>query len=342
MVAAAISALAGIYPAIYISRLDGSDITRSHVPTSFKELFIRKGLVIFQFTLSTIFITSVIVVYNQLQFVQSKELGYKKDNLLYFNVGGNTEEVSSRLLSEIHKIPGVLNASSMMGSFTGQGNGLPGFIEYEGKKITMHQMAVNYDLLETVGIQIKEGRTFSRSLDHNADTMKWIFNEAAVKAIGTSDLVGKIVSDREIIGIAKNFHFQAQYKPEQAIATVAKYFAILAVIISCLGVFGLAAFSMERRKREIGIRKVLGATEMRILVSLSNEFIHVVLIAILIALPVSYELTSRWLQTFAYNIDLSWWHFTAAGFLALVTALITVCSLTMKASTSNPVDVLKA
>jgi len=402
IMASTVGVIAGIYPALYISGLDGATITNRFVPTSLRELLVRKGLVIFQFALSTIFITSVIVVYNQLEFLQSKELGYKKNNLLYFNVGGNTKGSLSGLLNEIKEIPGVLNASSMMGSLTGQGNGRPGFIEYDGKKITMHGVAVNYDLLETIGIEMKKGRSFSRTLDHDADTMKWILNEAAAEAIGKDDLVGEIISDREVIGIAKNFHFQslheevkpfairlephyamdiwvriesgreeeciralgalysrlnpgatfdyklvadaykAQYQSEQTIAAVAKYFAILAITISCLGVFGLAAFTTERRKREIGIRKILGATERGIVLNLSQDFINLVLIAIVIAVPISYGITSRWLQTFAYNIDLSWWHFTVAGVLALMTALITVCSLTVKASASNPVDALRS
>lgn len=265
----------------------------------------------------------------------------------------------------------------------------------------MYQLAVNYDMLETLGIQIKQGRTFSRTLDHDADTMKWIFNEAATEAMGNSNIVGEIISDREIIGVVKNFHFQslhervkpfafllepyysmdiwvrvaagkesetidylqkvysafnpglpfnfkfldqayeAQYVSEQRVAVLAKYFAGLAIIISCLGLYGLASFTTERRKKEIGIRKVFGSSEVSIVYLLSSDFTRLVLIAILIAIPVSYVATDEWLSTFAYNIDLEWWYFLGGSVMALLIAWVTVGTLTLKAAMSSPLESLK-
>jgi putative ABC transport system permease protein len=362
---------------------------------------VRRGLVVFQFTLSIIFIISLIVIFKQLEYIQSKDPGYDRDNLLVFSADGKISGNPSVFLSEVRKFQGVVNASSMFGSLTGEFSGLPGFIEYGGKKITMHELGVNYDMLETLGIEIKEGRAFSRKLDHGADTLKWIFNEVAVEATGDQDLVGKVVSDREIIGIAKDFHFQsfhepvkpfafrlepslcmniwvrirsgqekatidylkkmyskfnpgftfnykfldqayeAQYVAEQRVAELAKYFAVLAILISCLGAFGLAAFNTERRKKEISIRKVLGSGETEIIYLLLADFTKMVLIAIVIATPVSYLTSHQWLITFAYKIDLQWWYFMGGGFTALLIAWMSVGALTIKAAKANPVDGLR-
>lgn len=393
--------IAGIYPALYISGFQAARIFKGQFAGSFSELFVRKGLVVFQFTLSVIFITSVLVVYDQIRFVQSKDPGYKKDNLLYFTADGNINRKPEVFLDEVRKFHGVVRASSMFGSLTGEFTGLPGSIEYNGKKITMFQLGVNYGMLETLGIEMKLGRTFSKKLDHAADTMKWIFNEAAMEAMGESNIVGKTIADREIIGVVKNFHFQslheevkpfafrlepsycmdiwvrvqagkeagtidylrnlyskfnpglpfnytfldqaydAQYQSEQRIAVLAKYFAGLAIIISCLGLYGLASFTTERRKKEVGIRKVLGSSEMGIIYLLSSDFGRLVFIAVVIAIPISYAATAEWLSGFAYRVDLQWWYFMAGGLLSFLIACVTVIGLTFKAARENPVRSLK-
>lgn len=401
MIVLATGLIAGIYPALYISGFHAARIFKGHSVGSLNELLVRKGLVVFQFTLSIIFITSLLVIYDQIKFLQSKDLGYKKDNLLYFNADGNINGKASVFLDEVRKFHGVVGASSMFGSLTGEFNGLPGFIEYKGRKITMFGLGVNYDMLETLGIEIKLGRSFSRDLDHGADTMKWIFNEAATEAMGESNIVGEVISDREVIGVVKNFHFQslheevkpfafrlelyycmdiwvrvqagkeaeaidylqktyskfnpglpfnykfldqeyeAQYVSEQRVAVLAKYFAALAIIISCLGLYGLASFTTERRKKEVGIRKVLGSSEIGIIYLLSSDFVRLVLIAIAIALPVSYGATDEWLSAFAYRVDLQWWHFMGGGLLSFLIALVTVTGLTFKAARKNPIESLK-
>ena len=393
--------IAGIYPALYISSFHPSVILKGWISRSFAELMVRRGLVVFQFALSIIFIISFIVIFKQLEYIQSKDPGYDRDNLLVFSADGKISGNPSVILSEIQGFHGVVNASSMFGSLTGEFSGLPGFIEYGGKRITMHGLGVNYDMLETLGVEIKEGRAFSRHLDHGADTLKWIFNEAAVKAIGDHDLVGKVVSDREIIGIAKDFHFQsfhepmkpfafrlepsvcmniwvkiraghekatidylkklyskinpgftfnykfldqayeAQYVAEQRVAELSKYFALLAILISCLGAFGLAAFNTERRKKEISIRKVLGSGETEIMYLLLADFTKMVLIAIVLATPISYLTSHQWLIGFAYKIDLQWWYFIGSGFAALLIAWMSVGALTIKAAKANPVDGLR-
>ncbi|HEU5145972.1 MAG TPA: ABC transporter permease, partial [Chryseosolibacter sp.] len=354
--------LAGIYPALYISGFQAAKIFKGQFAGSLSESLVRKGLVVFQFTLSVIFITSVLVIYDQVRFIQSKDLGYEKDNLFYFTADGNINKEPAVFLHEVRSFHGVVRASSMFGSLTGEFTGLPGFIEYNGKKITMFQLGVNYGMLETLGIEMKAGRTLSEKLDHDADTMKWIFNEAAMETMGERNIVGKTIADREIIGVVKNFHFQslheevkpfafrlepsicmdiwvrvqdgkeaetidylrklyarfnpglpfnytfldqayeAQYQSEQRIAVLAKYFAGLAIIISCLGLYGLASFTTGRKRKEVGIRKVFGSSEMSIVYLLSSHFGRLVLIAVVIALPISYVATDEWLSGFAYRV----------------------------------------
>ena len=135
--------------------------------------------------------------------------------------------------------------------------------------------------------------------------------------------------------------YQAQYASEQRISTLSRYFAGLAIIISCLGLFGLAAFTAQRRLKEIGIRKILGATDFGIVRLLSGDFTKIVVIAIVIALPVSYLIARNWLNEFAFRIDLEWWYFITAGLAALLIAWFTVGLQTVRAARVNPVECLK-
>jgi ABC-type antimicrobial peptide transport system permease subunit len=301
------------------------------------------------------------------------------------------------------KIPGVLNASSMLGNITssGDGGGMPGAVVWENKKMILHSAAVNYEMLEILGVEMKEGRSFSKELDSGADTLKWIMNEAAIETLGITDPIGKIVNGYQVIGVVKNFHFQslhekvqpfsfrlephyaitlfakiargheketiaklqqfykehnpgfafdykfldqayqAQYAAEERVAVLSKYFAGLTIIISCLGLFGLAAFTAERRLKEIGIRKVLGSSTFGIVYLLSGDFIKIVFAAIIIALPISYFIAKYWLNNFAYRIELEWWYFAGTGLLALFIAWLTVGTQAIKAAGINPAQCLR-
>ena len=390
--------VAGSYPALYLSGFNPALVLKGKLNTSFGEVWARKGLVIFQFTLSVGFIVSVLIIYKQIEFIQTKNLGYDKDNVIYFETEGRISDHVETFLSEVKQLPGIVNASSMLGDMTAETNGTPGTVSQNGKLITMNGTCVNYDVLETLGIEMKEGRTFSRDLD--SDTLKIIYNEAAIDALGLQDPVGKIIDGSEIVGVAKNFHFQslheevkpfcfrlephwattimvrvksgkeemvsklqklyktfnpgfdfdykfldqtyeAKYAAEKRVAVLSRYFAGLAIVISCLGLFGLAAFSAERRYKEIGIRKVLGSSEWGIVYLLSTDFTKMVIVSIFIALPISYFLTTRWLDGFAYRIELEWWYFVVSGLIALFIAWITVGSQTIKAARINPSECLK-
>jgi ABC-type antimicrobial peptide transport system permease subunit len=390
---------AGSYPALYLSGFSPALVLKGKFNSSLGEVWARKGLVVFQFTLSVIFIVSVLVIYKQIELIQTKNLGYDKDNVLYFETDGWITDHVETFLSEVKQIPGIVNASSMMGDMIGESNGTPGTVSHNGKVITMNGTAVNYDVLETLGIEMKEGRTFSR--DFGSDTLQVIYNEAAIEAMGIRDPVGKIIDGSEIVGVAKNFHFQSlhekvkpfcfrlephyamtimvkvkrgkeveivnklrklykmvnpgfgfdfkfldqtyqeKYAAEKRVAILSRYFAGMAIVISCLGLFSLAAFSAERRHKEIGIRKVLGSSEIGIVYLLSADFTKMVMVSIFIALPVSYFMTAHWLDSFAYRIELEWWYFIGSGLVALFIAWFTIGTQTIKAARINPSECLK-
>jgi ABC-type antimicrobial peptide transport system permease subunit len=399
--------IAGSYPALYLSGFNPVVALKGKLNGSVIDLWMRKGLVVFQFTLSIIFIVSVLVISRQIHLAQTKDPSFDKNNIVYFEMEGRVTKSKEAFLNEIKNIPGIINASS-----TQQKIIVPALFEstgirWEGKnsddKIRFTQMPVNYDLIETLGIKIKAGRTFSRSF--KSDTSGVIFNETAINAMGLKDPIGKQVSiwgkNMKIVGIVHDFHFQslherikpfffrlvpdetmtiiarinaedkietinrlrefyksynpgfspdlrfldddyqAQYAEEKQIGSLTKYFAGLAIIISCLGLFGLVTFDCERRVKEIGIRKVLGSTEFGIVYRLSGDFTKLILIAIFIALPVSYMIARQWLNNFAYQIPLEWWYFISAGVAAMFITWLTVGTQAVKAARANPATCLK-
>ncbi len=399
--------LAGSYPALFLSGFKPAAVLKGELKGSWGELWARKGLVVFQFFLSVILIVSVLVIYKQIEFVQTRNLGYEKDNLIRFPIEGKVRSSLETFLNEVKQVPGVVNASSIGHQLMGRNNNTSG-LQWEGKHpdelILFENIRVGHDLLETLGLEMAEGRKFSREFP--SDTSAIIFNEAGIRAMNLANPIGKRIKlwnrlDLEIIGVVKDFHFQSLhdvvnpmffvlnprnswnimvrieagteketiaqltklystfnpgftfeytfqdqdyarlYAAEQRVATLSGYFAGFAILISCLGLFGLATFTAERRLKEIGIRKALGASASRIVLLLSADFTRMVLVSILLGLPASYWLLNEWLSRFAFHVELEAWYFIVAGGMALVIAWLTVASQAMRAAHVNPVECLR-
>jgi putative ABC transport system permease protein len=407
--------ISGSYPSLYLSNFNPVMVLKGKLHSFMGEFWTRKGLVLFQSLLSIILIICTWVVYKQINLVQTANLGYSRDNIVYFEKGisGDTKDNNAFItdlelfLQSLKSIPGVLNATNFRHSITNRQGGTTDVV-WEGKdtdnSIDFTDLAGGYDFIETLEIEMKEGHTFSR--DFTSDKLTVIFNEKAIEAMGLTSPVGKVIKiwgeDREIIGVTKNFHFQSFYeeiKPlffdlslskrvskimvkikagteretlqriqdiyathnpgqafeysfldtdyrslyesENRVAILSKYFTVIAIIISCLGLFGLATFTAERRRKEIGIRKVLGSSVLSIVYLLSSEFFNTVLISILIAFPISYIMTKKWLDSFAYRIELEWWYFIGTGILVLLLTWLTVGIHATKAALANPTKSLK-
>src|SRR5687767_13152395 len=400
--------LSGSYPAFYLSGFKPLATLKGKLQGKVGELFVRKGLVIFQFIISLVLIVSVFIVYRQIEFAQTKPIGYAKENVVYFDMEGKIFENKKIFFEELRRVPGVVQAGGINQTLIREDGGSstyglewPGKIE--NKNIDFIIRTVDENLVRTLGMQIKEGKSFSDSLGSNSSYV--LLNETAAKVMGLKDPVGTKVKlwgeEKTILGVMKDFHtasvhqpisplifrcvpddvsmamvriqagserkvidnltafyskvnpgyalnlkfldetFRAQYLTEERTLTLAKYFAGLTILISCLGLFGLAAFDTERRTKEIGIRKVLGANTKSLIALLSKDFLKLVVIAIILASPVAYYLMNKWLQDFAYKVDISWWIFIVAGALALLIALLTVSFQAIKAAIANPVKSLR-
>jgi len=394
--------VSGSYPAFYLSGFNPVDILKGKFKTSLGELWVRKGLVIFQFALSVIFIVGLLVVNKQIEYTQTKNMGYDKDNIISFQWKGNGNDFDT-FMAELKNIPGVENTGNMFGSILKdivKQSGISWSGRIEDKYYVFESPIVGYGFIETLGLNVIAGRSFSR--EYSDDYSRVILNEAAVKMMGLNDPIGKKIrgEDMNVIGVVKDFHYgslhnkvdpmiirfmpnnenilvkiksgteiatiarlkefyqkflpeypfeftfmdaeyQKLYESESKVAALSKYFAGLAIIISCLGLFGLAAFTAERRRKEIGIRKVFGSTEMSIFYLLSGDFTKQVLVSVFIALPVSYFAARYWLSTYSSSTRLEWWFFAGAGFVALLVAWLTVGSQAIKAANTNPAVCLK-
>ncbi|MCB0531498.1 MAG: ABC transporter permease [Lewinellaceae bacterium] len=398
--------LAGSYPALYLSGFDPVQVLKGKLKSSVSELFIRKGLVVFQFGISVVLIVGVMVIYKQIEYIQHKNLGFNKNNVISNELERRVSLEKETFLSEVREIPGVERAATTS-LLIGKGNWTQG-ISWEGKApdadYAFGEVSVSDGLIETLGMELREGRSFSKK--YGTDSTGIIFNEAAIQIMGMKDPIGKTVrhysGEKHIVGVVKDFHsyslhekvkpmfmlfrpresthlmvriaagqepetltrlqelyekinpgyafqfrfldedFQAMYVAEQRVSTLSKYFAGLAILISCLGLFGLAAFSAEQRTKEIGIRKVLGASTAGIVSLLSTDFLLLVILALLLASPLAYFFMEKWLDGFAYHISISWWVFPMVGILAVAVAFLTVGFQSLKAALADPVQSLRS
>jgi ABC-type antimicrobial peptide transport system permease subunit len=399
--------ISGSYPAIYLSSFRPVRVLKGSLKFSGGSLWFRKGLVVFQFVLSIILIIGTIVVSKQVNYIQTANLGYDRENLLYIPLEGDLTPKYQLFKNQALQMPGIKNISRITDNPTQIENGTGG-VDWIGKDptsdIEFAQSAVGYDFTKTMHLQLREGRDFSK--DFATDSVGYIINESALKRIGYKNPVGKPLTfwrkKGTIIGVLKDFHFNSLHVPinpmvlrlgeniewgnalvrtepgktkealtslekvcknlnpkfpftykfsdeeyqklyvsEQVVSQLAKYFAFLAIFISCLGLLGLAIFTAEQRTKEIGIRKVLGATVPNVVGLLSKDFLKLVLIANLISWPLGWWAMHKWLQNFEYRITINWWVFLLAGLAAIVIALLTVSYQAIKAAIANPVKSLR-
>jgi ABC-type antimicrobial peptide transport system permease subunit len=399
--------IAGSYPALFLSSFKPVKVLKSAVKLDTGTLFFRKGLVVFQFVLSVVLITGTLIVSRQMTYLESRDLGYSRENVVYLPIEGQLSARYEVFKQELLARPGIQSVSRLSSSPVDIYGSSPA-VDWTGHDSTSNilftRASIGYDYFKTMKLTLLEGREFSKA--YPADSSGYILNETALKLTGYKDPVGKpfryMGKRGTIIGIVKNFHFhslheavgpmvleageadkagvivvrtqagqtkealaaienlsktlnpafppviyfvdeqyQQLYQSEQIINKLSNIFAVLAIFISCLGLLGLAMFTAEQRVKEIGIRKVLGASIGSLFTLLSAEFMTLIGIAIAIALPLAWYATHGWLQSFAYRTPLQWWVFALSGGLIVVIALVTISFQIIKAALLNPVKSLK-
>lgn len=416
----AIGMIAGIYPAVVLSGFQPIRVLKNMKLTgSSGTAWLRQALVVIQFALSVLLIISTTFVYRQTKYLNDKDLGFNKEQIIYFQTRGEVERNLVTFKEELKRSPNVISVTS--------GYGLPGdayagdgvtTIGTDGKKERSANVFIgDHDYVKTLGLKIIAGRDFSKDMATD-EREAFIINETAVKewgygtpekAIGQpmywnewvpKDTLNPIKKGK-VIGVVKDFHYKslhekvtasviqiypavvfkvavklktsdikntiayingvwskfspgypldynfmdetygAMYKAEARLSDLLWVFTVMAIIVGCMGLFGLAAFSAEQRMKELGIRKVLGANAFNIVGLLSKNFLLLVVIASFIAFPIAWWAMNKWLENFPYRVNMSWWVFGIAIIAALMIALLTVSFQAIKAAISNPVKSLR-
>lgn len=407
--------LAGSYPAFYLSKFVPAEVLKGRSRTGGKTIM-RKILVVFQFIIGTALIAGTIIVGRQLDYLKNKDLGYNRENVMVITARdtafANKIEVFRR---EVSQNPNVLSTSTATGYAGDGGNNITVYrVEREEKMqdYSFFFMFIDYDYIESMGIEMVQGRNYDRAVTTDL-TQGFIINQTAARELGWGDdAIGKRIQwrqrddgtymrDGKVIGVVKDFHIgplhnaivpyvmllgefpnqlvhvriaennkqetigfiqsiwekyehsypfeyfflkerhNEAYRSEERISDIFMYFAILGLFIACLGLLGLSSFVAEQRTREVGIRKVMGASPMGIVGLLSREFIWLVSVAGLIAIPVAWYAMDIWLQNFAYHISLQWWYFGISFLFTLIIALLITAIKAYQTAQSNPVDTLK-
>ncbi|GGM79733.1 ABC transporter permease [Dyadobacter beijingensis] len=414
-----IGLVSGLYPALMLSGYRPVIALKGQLGSQAGGAGFRQSLVVFQFAATVVMIACAGIVYKQIRYVNDKNLGFNKDQILTFHIDKN--EVRNQvgaLKTQLEQNPVIESAAAASNPIGNNSIGSTAlFVETSNGEIPsttqmMQRFMADADYLRTMEIKLLQGRDFVKNSP--ADLAGSVLvNEALVKKQGWVNPIGKRLrypadndgntTELTIVGVTNDFHiyslqhkieplmiqlappseqdnmyvrvnpaktsealahiarvyktfdpeatpefhfldenFAKQYQAEQRQGNVLLAFAVLAVVIACLGLFGLAAFAAEARTKEIGVRKVLGASVQDVVLMLSRDFVKLVLIAIVIGTPIAVYAMSRWLQNFEYRETLSWWIFALAGIIAIVIALATVSSQALKSALTNPVKALRA
>jgi putative ABC transport system permease protein len=399
--------ISGTYPALYLSNFRPLEVIRGRFKSGSKGSFMRKALVVFQFSLSIIFIIGTFMMSKQLQYMRNKNIGYDKEHLIYIPLRGATQKSYSALKSQLENEPLVNSVSGTLQPPTYMSaNG--GGADWDGKDPNFNPLigyaGVDYDYVKTLKIQLAEGRAFSKNYATDS-TNGVLINETLAKMIGGgSSVVGKKFNwdnNGIITGVMKNYNysriqsaieplavyltpsqinfavvrlnagnisrsidevkdiwqkvnpnypfeytffdedFAKMFQSDERMGTLFGYSSLFAILVACLGLFGLSSFMAEQRTREIGVRKVLGASISEITVLFSKEFVKWILIANILAWPFAYLLIEKLLQDYAYRIPFLWWVYPLTFVLTVTVALLTVGYQSIKAAMTNPVESLR-
>jgi predicted permease len=401
--------VAGSYPAFYLSSFNPVAVLKGNrLKTNGSAGFIRKGLVIVQFTISIILIISTIIIYQQINHAKNRSLGYDKENLIYLPLQGKLKEHFNAVKNDLVQTGIVKDAALSQSTILQLGSNTADF-QWQGKdpdkQVLITVESVSPEYTSTMGMKLEKGRNFYS--DIKSDSGNIIINQTLAKIIGGKNIIGSLITDGDnkftVVGVIDDFVYNNLYSPssplilfpdtsgtnfltirlkktsnvagalekvenvikgnnpgfpfdykfvddqfdqffktEMLIGKLASVFAILAIFISCLGLFGLAAYTAERRTREIGIRKVLGASANGLAGLLSKEFLILVLISCLLAFPIAWWMMHNWLDSYEYRVSISWPIFLVAGLLAMLIALLTVSVQAIKAALANPIQSLRS
>lgn len=404
--------LGGSYPAFYLSSFNPLAVLKGKLASRGGSNLLRRGLVVLQFGLSITMLICTLIVFDQLQFLRSKDLGFEKENVIRMNLNNRElQEKGGTLAEALRRLPSVVSvgqATSAPGEDIGKG--VFKVEDAEGKMVDrgVDLFAADYDFVDAMGMKLIQGRNFSK--DNPADTsFAVLVNESMVKRMGWKEPIGRrfVIDDgnnfnRQVIGVIKDYNqaslyspieplmiylnirnnilfarvapgdltksiaaieeewkkvfpsqpfeynfldadLDSQYQADKKRSQIFTAFSGLTIVIACLGLLGLAAYTTERRTKEIGVRKVIGASVNNLVLLVSKEFIVLVSIGTLIAFPVSWYVTSRWLENFAFRIDLigEWTTFVLSALIALVITMLTVGFHVVRAALANPVHALR-
>ena len=403
--------IAGSYPSLYLSSFNPVSVLKGIKMKDSGASYIRKGLVVLQFTASIVLIISTIIVYQQIQHVKDRKLGFNKDNLVEMDLQGDMAKNYNPIKQEFLSTGYVSNVALADHGIIYNGNNTSGLTwasKPAGSQVLVSQRYVTPEFMETSGLKILEGRNLTMA-DTNTP-LRMVITESMAKLMGKGSAIGKTVhgegdtTSATVVGVVNDYvygdmygkpdpvmfwsvpprhatimyvrlksqndvekslaslqavlkkynpaypfdyrfvddQFNQMFKSEMLVSKLSRVFASLAIIISCLGLFGLAAYTAERRTKEIGIRKVLGASVPGLARLLSMEFLQLVVLSCLVAFPVAYWAMHNWLKTYQYRIDINWWVFALAGIAAVIIAIATISFQSIKAAMMNPVKSLRS